>query len=84
MNVPAPASSSGEGLSEPDKIFLTPKQIAAMPEIDVSPETVRAWCRSGQLRCHRVGGLYRVSPEALREFVSRRTDPGEVVTGPVK
>lgn len=77
----SPPASHGQPLSAPDTIYLTPKQIAAMPEIDVSPETVRAWCRSGRLRCHRVGGLYRVSPEALREFLEHRGEPGEVVTG---
>jgi excisionase family DNA binding protein len=40
-----------------------------------SPETVRRACRSGQLRGARIGSQWRVSPQALAEWLAApRTD----------
>ena len=56
--------------------MLTVNQVAKRLQVDA--EVVRGWCRSGALRCVNVGRgklkpRYRVTPEALEEFVRART-----------
>ncbi len=42
--------------------FKTPKQLAA--EFDVSETCIYRWCQSGQLPSYKVGGRWRIDPEA--------------------
>ena len=41
-----------------------------MSRLQVSDETVYRYIRSGKLKSIRVGGLWRVSEEALQEFLA--------------
>lgn len=47
--------------------WLTAEEIAK--ELQVTGETVRAWCRAGQLRATRVGGRWRIKRSDLDEFL---------------
>ena len=40
-----------------------------------SPETIRMWIRSGQLRARKVGGQHVIEPEALDELRGPYTLP---------
>jgi len=42
-----------------------------LSRLQVSDETVYRYIRSGKLKAIRVGGLWRVSREALDEFLSK-------------
>lgn len=44
-------------------MFLTPEQAAAY--LAVSPDTVREWARTGKIRAHRFGKLWRFRQEEL-------------------
>lgn len=50
-----------------EAVHVTPAIIARL--LDVSPSTVDAWCRGGQLRGRRVGRQWRVPVAAFREFL---------------
>lgn len=60
----------------PANVPLTPPQVAA--QLGVSPDTVLAWIRSGELLALNVGNpkgkrpRFRVEPGALAEFKRRR------------
>lgn len=63
--------------------FLTPDEVAA--KLRVTPEQVRSLIRKGILQAINVsaGGkrpLYRIPPEALRDFVNRGCNPAEPVS----
>ena len=47
--------------------FYTIQQVMSL--LQVSDETVYRYIRSGKLRAIRIGGLWRVSREALNEFL---------------
>jgi len=53
--------------STSNKLF-TIQQV--MSRLQVSDETVYRYIRSGKLKSIRVGGLWRVSEEALQEFLA--------------
>ncbi len=56
----------------PDKM-LSVEEIAG--ELEVNPETVRVWIRTGELVALSIGKGYRISRTDLNEFIkSRRTD----------
>ena len=42
--------------------FRTPKEVAY--EMDVSETCVYRWCQSGQLPSYKVGGRWRIDPDA--------------------
>jgi len=44
------------------KSYKTPKQLAA--EFDVSETCVYRWCQSGFLPSYKVGGRWRIDPDA--------------------
>lgn len=37
-------------------------------ELNVSPRTVRNWCKSGKLKALQLGRDYRITPEDFEEF----------------
>ena len=53
----------------PDKM-LSVEEIA--DELEVNPETVRVWIRSGELVALSIGKGYRISRADLNEFIRRR------------
>ena len=50
------------------KQLLTVQQV--MSQLKVADETVYRYIRSGKLKALRVGGLWRVTAEALDEFLT--------------
>jgi len=42
--------------------FRTPKEVAY--EMDVSETCIYRWCQSGQLPSYKVGGRWRIEPDA--------------------
>lgn len=59
--------------------WLTPKSIAL--SLDISSETVRAWCRSGSLPHQRVGRQIRIDRIALEKFLNQQ-HPEELPCSP--
>jgi len=53
--------------NEPTELY-TIQQV--MSRLQVADETVYRYIRSGKLKAIRVGGLWRVSKEALEEFLN--------------
>jgi excisionase family DNA binding protein len=53
-----------------DDKMLTVQQIA--DQIQVNPETVRNWIRTGELDARDIGGEYRISHADLDDFIRRR------------
>ena len=49
--------------------FLTPEQIAKKTQVD--EETVRRWCRSGQLPYTKLGKAMRIEPKDFRTYCLR-------------
>lgn len=49
--------------------YWTPKEVAE--RFDVSAETVRRYIREKKLKAIRFGGGYRISDEALQEFIDK-------------
>src|SRR5690606_5639900 len=47
--------------------LLTPAQVAE--RLQMEPETVQGWLRTGRLKGVKIGRYWRISPEALREFI---------------
>jgi excisionase family DNA binding protein len=47
--------------------FLTPEEVAI--RLGVHPKNVRVWCRTGKLKCTRVGGRWKIAPEDLALFL---------------
>lgn len=47
--------------------YLTPNEIAA--ELRIAEETVRRWCRTGQLKSLRVGRQFRIVRSDLEAFL---------------
>lgn len=66
----APKADSPEPLE-----LLTPKEVAEI--LRVSPRTVQRWVKEGKLWAVRVGRLWRIPREALREFLSGEQTPSE-------
>jgi excisionase family DNA binding protein len=54
-------------LASPERPWMTIDEVAE--QLSVHPETVRRWIRDGRLRVHRAGRQYRVTREALMEFL---------------
>lgn len=54
---------------------MTAEQLLTVPQVEkalqVSDETVYRYIRAGKLKAIRVGGLWRISEEALREFLAK-------------
>lgn len=53
-----------------DEKLLTVAQVA--DQLQVHPETVRVWIRSGELEAMDIGGEYRISRADLNDFIQRR------------
>jgi excisionase family DNA binding protein len=53
-----------------DDKMLTVQQVA--DHIQVNPETVRNWIRTGELDALDIGGEYRISRADLDDFIQRR------------
>jgi len=53
--------------------YLTPDEIAA--ELRIASETVRRWCRTGQLKSLRVGRQYRIVRSDLVDFMKQMEVP---------
>lgn len=49
--------------------YVTPDEVAA--ELRIAKETVRRWCRTGQLKSLRVGRQYRIVRSDLNEFIKQ-------------
>ena len=49
--------------------WMTPKEIAL--KLGVTPRAVVNWIQQNKLRCIKVGGRYRVSPDAVMDFLRR-------------
>lgn len=45
---------------------LTVEQYARLPHVDVTPQTVRTWIRTGQLQAHDSPKGYRIAADAKR------------------
>ncbi len=54
------------------KILMTPEEVAA--RLKVAPRTVTGWLREGMLKGVRVLRLWRISEEALAEFLEERSN----------
>ena len=54
----------------PDERALTVEEVAE--NLQVNPDTVRAWIRSGELSAINIGGKYRIYPSDLDDFIERR------------
>jgi excisionase family DNA binding protein len=48
--------------------FLSVRQLAA--HFGISIPTVRRWLADGSLRCTRIGGAVRFSPENIAQFIA--------------
>jgi excisionase family DNA binding protein len=55
--------------------FYTPEEIAE--RLKVSTKTVQAWLSKGQLKGFRAGKMWRVTREALEEFLKVPWDEAE-------
>jgi excisionase family DNA binding protein len=53
-----------------DEKLLTVAQVA--DQLQVHPETVRVWIRTGELEAMDIGGEYRISRADLNDFIQRR------------
>lgn len=53
-----------------DEKLLTVAQVAE--QLQVHPETVRVWIRTGELDAMDIGGEYRISRSDLNDFIQRR------------
>lgn len=49
--------------------YYSPEQIAE--QYSLNPATVRKWLREGKLKAIKMGGLWRISEEALQEFIDQ-------------
>ena len=49
--------------------WMTPREIAA--ELEVTPRAVVNWISKQKLRCVKVGGRYRITPDAVTEFLNQ-------------
>jgi excisionase family DNA binding protein len=56
------------------KLLTVEKAAAAL---DCHSETIRRAIRSGRLGCYRFGGLIRISPEQLRQFLDASFCPAK-------
>lgn len=59
-------------------IYLTPEEVAA--RLRVTPATVRAWLKSGELRGVRIRRAWRINPGELEAFLAPRR-PGQELPG---
>jgi excisionase family DNA binding protein len=62
-----------------DTGLLTIQQV--MEKLQVSDETIYRYIRSDKLKAVRVGGLWRVSQEALADFINKvpdKEDPNRI------
>jgi excisionase family DNA binding protein len=50
--------------------MLSVEEVAG--ELEVNPETVRVWIRSGELVAFSIGKGYRISRDDLDDFIRRR------------
>jgi len=69
---------NGKSLPGADGRLLTPDEVAA--RLRVTAEQVRSLIRTGQLTAVNVGTgpkrpLYRITPDAVTEFLARRVQP---------
>lgn len=51
----------------PDDLILNPDDISKM--LKMSSETVRRWCRKGNISCYNFGGKYIVLGSDFKEFM---------------
>lgn len=49
--------------------FLTPEEVA--DRLAVNPKTIRKWLADGKLKGVKAGRLWRISPEAVYDFLAR-------------
>ena len=59
----------------PNETLYTVEEIAAL--LNVHPETVRKWIKSGELKAIRLGGPagYRIAQSAYDQFLRERQEP---------
>lgn len=50
--------------------FMTVAEVAALQKVHV--DTVRGWCRAGELISYKFQGTYRVTPKAYQDFLNRK------------
>lgn len=50
--------------------FIKPEKIAE--ELKVSPATVRAWLRKGELKGIKVGSLWRIKEEDYKKYLNEK------------
>ncbi len=48
---------------------------AAARVAGVSPNTIRSLCDRGELRHTRIGGIRRIDPDVLDQFIAQHTHP---------
>ena len=53
--------------AEPEPDYLTPADVAA--RLRLQPRTVAAYCRTGKIRAQRVGNRWRITPDAVTEYL---------------
>jgi len=49
--------------------WMTPREVAL--ELEVTPRAVINWIRKKKLDFKKVGGRYRITPEALADFLNQ-------------
>jgi len=45
--------------------YYTPKEVAAMEEIEKDPKTIRRWCIMGIIQAKKIGGTWKISQETV-------------------
>lgn len=58
-------------MDEMDKKLLTPAQVAE--RLQVTERTVYKWLTDGELRAAKLGRVWRISEEQLKQFIDERT-----------
>lgn len=62
---------------EINQVWWSPRQIA--DSLNLTPQCVTAWCRSGALEAVRCGKVWRISDASLRHFLRRVHESAEAV-----
>jgi len=55
-------------LESKERDWMTPKEVAA--ELEVTPRAVVNWIQLRKLHCTKVGGRYRVTRDAVTDFLN--------------
>jgi excisionase family DNA binding protein len=57
-------------LEDNTRDWMTPKEVAV--KLEVTARAVVNWIQRKKLRCVKVGGRYRVPPDAVTDFLKQR------------